>query len=282
MWRWLALGSFLVFVVAITGVIVSSRQAIEISNQQTDAKNNREKGDQKGDKTFWDNWFPDPISLYTLALTVFTAVLAFGGLYQFQFLSRAERIAASSAQAAKDSADAAKKSAESYNSSQRAFVVPEGLKWFPTTEKSGKVTWHFYATWRNSGNTPTRNLRAYIVKAFSIGIVDINDPLGPQFGMTEEQTKLAVPNFLGPKAAMDSGPVSIDADDLLRVQQNAVPFVIGGVATYESVFPEDRPHITKSSWQIVTVIGNPKSGEEGIHIGTRTTRTNNCADEECL
>jgi hypothetical protein len=107
MYRWTALIAAVVCVVAFAGVVVSSRSPTE-PNQLHSAENKAEHNDKKGEKTLWDTWFPDSISVYTLFLVVFTALLAFVGFIQLNALDRAERIATATAQAAKDSADVAK------------------------------------------------------------------------------------------------------------------------------------------------------------------------------
>jgi len=94
MFRWIALISAIALVVAVAGAIVSSQPPIEPSQEQSATKNQGKYIAEKYDVTLWDRWFPDSISLYTLFLVVFTAVLAIGGVYQFKFLGRAEQIAA--------------------------------------------------------------------------------------------------------------------------------------------------------------------------------------------
>jgi H+/Cl- antiporter ClcA len=117
-WRWIALAAFFVFVVSIVGVILSSQPTIEQGNQPTTTEHRAKYDNQEQAETLWDYWFPDRISLYTLVLTIFTALLAFGGLYQLTFLGRAEITATQNAKAAKDSADIAR---QALIAGQRAF-----------------------------------------------------------------------------------------------------------------------------------------------------------------
>jgi hypothetical protein len=107
MLRWVALASAVVCVVAFAGVIVS-RPSMPPSQQEQSAEHNSEHPNKDANKTLWDSWFPDALALYTLALVVFTAVLAFGGLYQLRALERAELISTEAAKAAKESADVAR------------------------------------------------------------------------------------------------------------------------------------------------------------------------------
>jgi hypothetical protein len=112
MFRWLALASVVIFVVALAGAIVSTQRSAETSQQQPADHDQQKQPNQKENKTLWDRCFPDSISVYTLFLVVFSAVLAFAGIIQLNFLNRAEGIALVTAQAAKDSADAAQKAIE--------------------------------------------------------------------------------------------------------------------------------------------------------------------------
>jgi hypothetical protein len=123
--RWAALFAAIVLIVAVAGAIVSSPSS-QPSEQQTAEKNKAENPAEKSNKTLWDRSFPDTISLYTLFLVVFTAVLAAGGLYQLKFLERAEGIAARSAGAAQQAAEAAQSAANTARqtliASQRAWL----------------------------------------------------------------------------------------------------------------------------------------------------------------
>lgn len=103
----MALVAAIVLIVALAGMVVSSQQPLKIGHQETAEKNNQKYEAENDNKTLWDTWFPDSISIFTLFLVVFTAVLAFASIIQLNFLNRAERISANIAQAAKNSADAA-------------------------------------------------------------------------------------------------------------------------------------------------------------------------------
>src|SRR6267378_1446449 len=101
MFRWIALAASIVLVVAFVGAIVAQQTSPEPPREQAAVeKTGVEQNNENTKVALWDRWFPDSISLYTLWLVVFTAVLAFGGIYQFRFLIRSEQIAASNALAA--------------------------------------------------------------------------------------------------------------------------------------------------------------------------------------
>ena len=139
MFHWVALIAAVVLVVAVAGVLVSSQPTNGARQQQTTEKDQKEHTAEKDGKTLWDRWFPDTISLFTLFLVVFTAVLAFVGIVQLNFLNRAESIAADTAQAAKTSADAAKDSADIARNTLVASQRPWVSILSPSVE--GQVTW---------------------------------------------------------------------------------------------------------------------------------------------
>jgi flagellar basal body-associated protein FliL len=158
MFRWIALISAIVLVVAVAGAIVSSQPPIEPAQKQSAPKDQSKYADQKDKIALWDRWFPDSISLYTLFLVVFTAVLAVGGIYQLRFLGRAEQIATKTAEAAKKSADVAK---ESLIATQRAFVRVANFPWLwrPDNGRPGKYFYDITPLIENAGNTPTVDMR---------------------------------------------------------------------------------------------------------------------------
>jgi hypothetical protein len=93
MLRWIALMSAMVFVLAITGLILSSQPPIAPPQQQAVTNNQKEQTEKKQDKNLFDRWFPDTISIYTLFLVLFTGLLVVVGAYQWKALVRAEHIA---------------------------------------------------------------------------------------------------------------------------------------------------------------------------------------------
>jgi hypothetical protein len=156
MFRWVALIAGIVFVVAVAGAIISSEPPIQRPQQQTAEKNKTEHSAQKKDVTLWNRWFPDSISLYTLFLVLFTAILAFGGIIQLKFLNRAERISATAAKAAQDSADVAR---QTLITSNRPWITISHLMAVsPLTwdEKGARLT----VNWKikNVGKSPAFDL----------------------------------------------------------------------------------------------------------------------------
>jgi len=164
----------------------------------------------------------------------------------------------------------------------RAFVVPTGLKWDSVVDKNtGNVTWNIYAMWQNSGNTPTHNLHTKVVRAFAVAIQNFDDPLWSNFDIVPEEIDKSIAGFLGPKASMDGGPLDISGTDLLNVQTRNTPLVIGGIARYESTLRGDVKHVTKFCFFVVNVRGNPLIADTNLTSGIRLCKASNCADDEC-
>jgi hypothetical protein len=101
--RWAILIAAIVLVISLAGAFVSSHPSLHPSYQQSSNKDNQEDTHKKDSKALWDRWFPDSISVFTLWLVIFTAVLGFVGMYQLNFLGRAEVIAAKTSDAAIES-----------------------------------------------------------------------------------------------------------------------------------------------------------------------------------
>jgi hypothetical protein len=165
--RWIALISAIVLVVALAGTVVSSRPPTLPTQNQATETNKKDQFDNKRHLSLWDSWFPDSISLYTLFLVIFTAVLALGGVYQLKLLGRAEQIAATTAEAAKKSADIAQ---DTLVASNRPWIsilqpVPDGgLTW---EDKGARLT--ISLAIRNVGKSP----------AFDIAVEADQFVLGP-------------------------------------------------------------------------------------------------------
>jgi hypothetical protein len=166
MFRWTALVAAVVLIVAMVGVILSSQKSIEPSYQPTAEKNQKGNDTKKDEITLFDRWFPDSTAVFSLFLMIFTGVLAFGGLHQLNLLTRAERIATETAQAAKDSADATKKAVELSDKTAerqlRAYVGVFSSAVEEQTSSEGKLAIAARVEIRNAGQTPAYNLRSWI------------------------------------------------------------------------------------------------------------------------
>lgn len=202
------------FVLAFAGAVILSSQQAAIPTQQQQAEQSETKNQNKeNDKTLWDTWFPESISLYTLLLTIFTAVLAGAGLIQLNLLGRAERVAAESAKAAKQSADAARDSvklAERIAERQlRAYLTISETYISDIRSEFPPKAWFQI---KNSGQTPAyavRNFAKVTVKPFPFQgpfDVDLNEPgsgavIGPGNSVTNNISFSGLPKEAIPMIA---------------------------------------------------------------------------------
>jgi hypothetical protein len=242
MLRWIALIAAIVCVVAFAGIIVS-QSLLHPDQQEQATEHQSENANKKVYKTLWDTWFPDSLSLYTLALVVFTAILAFGGLYQLNFLERAERISAQAAQAAQDSAEATKKAVELSDRTAerqlRAYVVATkasldrlGIGQIP------KVVVEL----KNAGQTPAYKFRS------RINIFGGPNPL-PQSPPLVDGDAVSI---LGPGESHFLGAsmtATIGAAEMAEIIAGRRTIYVQGLLKYEDAFGKER--FTKFSLQYV-------------------------------
>jgi hypothetical protein len=184
MFRWTALIAAIVFVIAMAAIIVSSHPSHQPTHQETADKDHAEQTKTKKDVSLWDSWFPDPISVYTLFLVIFTGVLAFGGIYQLKFLVHAENIATTSANAAKQSADTAR---DTLIAANRSWIWPEFSVGSDLVFSDAGATITFRYVLRNAGNTPATNVELFPkFMAFNLGGAQNPADVIPQTDAAEE------------------------------------------------------------------------------------------------
>jgi hypothetical protein len=230
-------------------MIVSNSSSASSRQEQT-TEHSEENNNKEDHKTLWDSWFPDSISLYTLALVVFTAVLAFGTLYQFNFLGRGERIAADTAKAAKDSADIAR---EALETTQRAFI-------FITTFEVSVLpnTVRVQPKWQNSGTTPTIEMRSRVSWKWFPGEppADYDYPNLDGTGNvdTAPETQTA---FVGPQTSSYASSLNIPVFWIDRVRKGDGRIFIWGWGEYNDVFKGTVRHRTEFCNELVVEALNP-------------------------
>jgi hypothetical protein len=134
---------------------------------------------------------------------------------------------------------------------KKAFVFPIGL--YQSYEKDTATSfynWRFKPNWRNSGDTPTRNLRLHVV-------CELRDTLLPanfDFDLPNRnpQTGLLGPKFDSPFGVAPTPPYpAITAQDVADVQQARKTLYLIGWVKYFDVFPGTPEHITRFCWQIM-------------------------------
>jgi hypothetical protein len=269
------LGLGLAFFLALAGLAYYSSTPATPNEQQSAAQTSKEQPDKEQHtlRGFINFLFPDAISIFTFWLVIATIVLAAVALTQIKFLRRAETIAAQAANAAKQSADIADRSLKIL---QRAFVFPGQVhirSHLDTATK--KIWWSFHPTWGNSGNSPTRNLRINVNRWLETKELP-NDFNFPSKGES-------IPTLIGPHGTIGSDPITVQGDELVRVQKGELYFYIWGWAKYRDVFPDTQEHVTRFAYR-VTLLGDPTK-----HAGAKNIVEPrfdlfprfNCSDEEC-
>jgi hypothetical protein len=285
MFRWLALISAIVLIISLTMGIVSPRPNPEPQQQQTTVRSQTGKIGEVNNKTLWNVLFPDTNSLYTLFLVIFTAVLAFVGAVQLQFLNRAEQISANTAQTAKDSAESAKKSAEiaerALIAGQRAFISVVFEPYASKNIETDRITaWNFTPVWQNSGNTPTKEMHNHI----NIRIFDGPLPRDWDFpdswpANTPVADRRPTPLGAPPKGTVRGQSVGISVDQMRDIVSGSKQLYMWGWAIYNDVFPNTVQHVTRFAVQIVA--GGDPTDKDKMSFGFQLVGRYNCSDEEC-
>ena len=193
------------------------------------------------------------------------------------------------------------------NASQRAFVSVASFETPIRRNKTGEVVYWFIPNFKNSGNTPTRNMK-YAIRAscppitgFGPGNTGVEMamaahmqlfcrypmPLAPYVlspdwkppppSDPEEISKGAgISVFLGPQAAIALGGLGI-TEPSIRAIIDGFPLYMWGVIYYDDIFPESKRHITKFCYQIAA----SKSVNNDIIPNFSFCDHWNCADDEC-
>ena len=128
---------------------------------------------------------------------------------------------------------------------KRAFVFAEGLfsSW-ENGEKTGSYNWRFHPVWKNSGDTPTKNLVIH-------SHCEVRDALLPdEFDFSYETDKVGG-GLLGPKVSAQGGQApqrpeaAITPQDLIDAQEGRKFIYLWGWAKYNDVFPGTPRHVTR-------------------------------------
>ena len=164
----------------------------------------------------------------------------------------------------------------------RAFVFASGLvpEW-SLDETTGQYSWRFRATWQNSGETPTINLRL-------VADAEIRDaPLPVPFAFP---ARAPGRGLLGPKANSLGGPgpsppaPPISAQDIADSVAGKKYIYFWGWVRYFDVFPNTPEHVTMFCW-LITTTGDPfafdPANPASLSFAYLHTSYGNCADEEC-
>jgi len=195
---------------------------------------------------------------------------------------------ASQAKDMKASIAAAEKSADiardAMVAGERAFVFATGVKPFWERGESGLYNWRFRPSWKNSGDTPTRNMTMHSECELRTEV------LPKEFNFDHPTTEIGValipPNTeTGGGLAPNYPRAAITAQDILDVQSGRKFLYFWGWAKYSDVFPDTPQHITRFCWQILP-LGDPFAYAPNVSPQNLTFPyvhrfEGNCADDEC-
>jgi hypothetical protein len=177
---------------------------------------------------------------------------------------------------------------------QRSFITVSSFE-TPVRFGSGFAQqtkyWWFVPTIKNSGNTPTKNMKFFITATcpteLDIGLgaylgldCDFTRPPGPLD--PEDILNMAVfkgkerRGLLGPQSAMSLSGVGITEKSMGDVEKG-FPIFISGIIYYNDIFPRSQLHVTKFCYQITA----SHSDKNEIVSGYDFCKHWNCADDEC-
>ena len=139
---------------------------------------------------------------------------------------------------------------------KKAFVFPIGLNQsYEKDTATSFYNWRFKANWRNSGDTPTRNLRLHVVCELRDSLLPANFDF--DLPNPNPQTGLLGPKFDSLLGVAPMPPLpAITAQDIADIQQARKTLYLIGWVKYFDVFPGTPEHITRFCWQIMPE-GNP-------------------------
>jgi hypothetical protein len=185
---------------------------------------------------------------------------------------------------------------ESFTSVQRAFITVAS---FDTPVRVGDVPggqgkqakyWWFIPNIKNSGNTPTKNMKYFIrascppESSWGMGgrmnIIcdftrrDILDPVDVFSDPTSKKIESAA--ILGPQSAIALGGIGITEASIQAVIKGFNLFIFG-LVYYNDTFPNTKRHITKFCYQA----GASLSDKSEIVSSFGFCDHWNCADDEC-
>jgi hypothetical protein len=222
---------------------------------------------------------------YTLGLFIATIALVLATASLGYFAWRQAEDTQESLANARTSADAANKSAEiaerALIAGQRAFL---SVSFVPSVQKilaEDRIThWNFMPVWKNSGETPTRNMTNHI----NIRLFDRPIPMDWEFpdiwvANTPVEDRSPIPLGAAPRDTVNGQTVGVTIDEMKGVVAGTKWLYFWGWATYNDVFPNTPLHVTRFAVRIIAG-GDPTSTEK-ISISFPYIGKYNCTDDEC-
>lgn len=164
---------------------------------------------------------------------------------------------------------------------RRARIVAGGIshELRPDPADPNMRRYRFTFSWVNTGETPTKNMIAYINYYAS------NEPMPDDFNFTFNPGE-GRPFVVGPKMPGMHLPIPSDgfsAQDMMENFNGTKFMYIWGWARYNDVFEGTSLHITKFCFQIVCngTPMNPGADGRRVDFIYPAFQKHNCADEEC-
>ncbi len=139
---------------------------------------------------------------------------------------------------------------------KRAFVFAPGFtQEYELDSATGRYSWRFRPVWRNSGNTPTKNMRQYATCEIRNSVL----PTGFDFDPTDATYGTG---FMPPSMELQAmptppiGEAAITPHDIADAQAGRKFIYLWGWAKYYDVFPGTREHVTRFCW-LILASGDP-------------------------
>jgi hypothetical protein len=217
----------------------------------------------------------------TIVLAAVTFILAIctAGLWivTYRLAKDAEKTSRRQAREMKDSIAIAKASVDlaqqEFIATKRAYVFVDHIdaRIMPVGEHNLRIQ----VTWRNSGATPTKNMRNHInINFFENDIPD--DYIFPDFGSEN------IPLFIGPNGIALSDPLIIKKEDLDKINSKIVRAYIYGWAEYFDIVDSLKIHRTEFCHRLLMEASEiTDTGKTRAAISFRLHRTHNGMDDEC-
>jgi hypothetical protein len=143
---------------------------------------------------------------------------------------------------------------ESLVADKRAFVCADGLLFiFEPVEGSGLYNFRLRPRYKNTGNTPTKNLRSHVE-------CDIRNAMLPKGHVFTDQNTEVGAGIVPPLGEVTGGSAPqntpITSQDIVEAQAFRRFIYLWGWIKYYDVFPKTPEHTTRFCW-LIQVVGNP-------------------------
>jgi hypothetical protein len=250
---------------------------------KTNTRENRASGDAPNETQLTKaTWFLAKLTLLLVIVGLSQVALFY---WQLRLIRKSLEDARVAAEAARDGAKAARDSADtarlSMIASERAYVHHDGCKYISHPDRNtGKIFWRIRPRWKNSGNTPTRNL--WIFTQYELRDTELPE----NFPFEIERSFDPRPTLIGPEGCIEGAAFNIFGEDVLAVSKQQKHFYVWGVAHYRDVFPGTPERVTKFCYFVRGTAGDPLSAYDAktnlVELFFTAYHRHNCADEDCI